>query len=120
MISWKRSIWERRRPACCCYLTLGAEQAGRLRSQPNSCSSTGLEQNLLKEGTKMPKSRDSAPWWLSPGTETCPVCHQLYLYETEYRCEECDGPMCEHCFAVRESLVTVCLPCFDCADTEEA
>ena len=68
----------------------------------------------------MPKSRDSAPWWLSPGTETCPVCHQLYLYETEYRCGECDGPMCENCFAVRESLVTVCLPCFDCADTGEA
>jgi len=68
----------------------------------------------------MPKSRHLTPWWLSPGTEICPVCHQLYLYETEYRCEDCDGPMCENCVAVSELSVTVCLPCFDYVAREKA
>src|SRR4030095_13803408 len=59
-----------------------------------------LEHKLLRRTVKMPKSRVLEPWWLLPGTEMCPVCHQLYLYETEYRCADCDGPTCENCFAV--------------------
>jgi hypothetical protein len=54
------------------------------------------------------------PWWLEDGTEVCPICRQLYLYETEYRCTDCDGPMCESCVQTRESLTVVCGPCLEC------
>ncbi|MCM3902880.1 MAG: hypothetical protein ND866_14335 [Pyrinomonadaceae bacterium] len=56
-------------------------------------------------------------WWLEPGTEICPGCHQLYLYETEYRCTDCDGPMCSDCASGRESGV-ICATCVACADQE--
>ena len=35
-------------------------------------------------------------WWLS-GEEDCPHCGQLYAYEIEFRCPECDSPSCPHC-----------------------
>jgi len=37
------------------------------------------------------------PWWLEDGTELCPFCHHLYIYETEHRCSKCDQASCEHC-----------------------
>jgi hypothetical protein len=66
----------------------------------------------------MPRSRLVNPWWLEPGTEICPACHQLYLYETEYRCFDCDGPRCQNCVQVRQALTMVCLDCFDCSEQE--
>ena len=59
----------------------------------------------------MKKGRNALPWWLEVGTELCPNCHQLYLYETEYRCADCDAPMCDACIRVRESVTIVCGPC---------
>jgi hypothetical protein len=67
----------------------------------------------------MAKARFEQPWWLGSGTEICPICHHLYLYETEYRCADCDGPVCSDCVKVRESVTVVCTPCFDCADSSE-
>jgi hypothetical protein len=66
----------------------------------------------------MPRTRLVNPWWLEPGTEICPTCHQVYLYETEYRCTDCDGPRCQNCVQVREALTIVCLDCFDCSEEE--
>ena len=65
------------------------------------------------EVAKRPETR----WWLEAGTELCSACDQLYLYETEYRCADCDGPRCRDCVQVRQSL-TVCLTCFDCSGQE--
>lgn len=35
--------------------------------------------------------------WLERGTESCAVCHQRYTYELEYRCYDCDSPICPVC-----------------------
>jgi len=56
----------------------------------------------------MVKRSFSRPWWLEDGTEICSVCHHLYLYETEYRCSECDGAVCTECVVVAS---VTCLPC---------
>ena len=36
-------------------------------------------------------------WWLDGGTEQCHVCLQSYAYEAEYRCVDCDAPICPYC-----------------------
>ena len=51
----------------------------------------------------------SVSWWLG-GDEECPHCHQLYAYEIEVRCPECDGPSCPHCVTRLERGV-VCVAC---------
>ena len=40
---------------------------------------------------------------LTRGTEICPVCHQTYLRELEYRCFDCDAPMCPTCVVIEKS-----------------
>lgn len=39
-------------------------------------------------------------WWLSRGTEDCPVCLHRYVHEMEVRCQACDGPLCPQCAVV--------------------
>jgi hypothetical protein len=63
---------------------------------------------------KMARRQLSQPWWLEPGTEICSVCSHLYLFETEYRCIDCDGPVCSACI---ETTSMVCLPCADHTET---
>lgn len=60
---------------------------------------------------KVPSSTQR--WWLSGGDEECSHCGQLYAYEAEYRCSDCDGPMCMHCVAVHEERRV----CPDCTST---
>ena len=61
----------------------------------------------------------SMSWWLG-GDEECPHCHQLYAYEIEVRCPECDGPSCPHCVARLERGI-VCIVCSASPEeTEEA
>ena len=55
-------------------------------------------------------------WWLSGGDEECSHCGQLYAYEAEYRCSDCDGPMCMHCTVVHDER-HVCPDC-TCAPTQ--
>jgi len=57
-------------------------------------------------------------WWLEPGTEICPSCDHFYLYETEYRCSDCDGPMCSDCVPERDTLTVVCGTCVACGEQE--
>jgi hypothetical protein len=40
---------------------------------------------------------------LTRGTEICPVCHQSYLRELEYRCFDCDAPMCPTCVVIEKA-----------------
>ncbi len=56
-----------------------------------------------------PQTRRAAAWWLG-GEEECPHCHQLYAYEIEVRCPQCDGPSCPHCVARLERGI-VCIGC---------
>ena len=37
---------------------------------------------------------------ITRGTEICPVCHQTYLLELEYRCFDCDAPICPTCVVI--------------------
>lgn len=70
----------------------------------------------LPVGEVMPKSASAAKaarviqrWWLI-GEEECPHCGQLYAYEAEYRCPDCDGPTCVHCLVLHEDR-NVCPDC---------
>ena len=56
-----------------------------------------------------------AAWWLG-GEEECPHCGQLYAYEIEFRCPDCDGPSCPHCRHTHSEGYVICL---DCASTVE-
>lgn len=48
-------------------------------------------------------------------TQTCPFCLQLYPYEVEYRCVQCDEPVCPFCI-VEVKLEQRCCP--SCAVSE--
>lgn len=37
---------------------------------------------------------------ITRGSEVCPVCHQPYLRELEYRCFDCDAPLCPTCVVI--------------------
>jgi hypothetical protein len=63
----------------------------------------------------MPKGRTQAKarvvaWWLSGGEEECPHCGQVYAYEVEFRCPDCDSPSCPHC---KRGHADVCLACVE-------
>lgn len=62
-------------------------------------------------------SRETVPWWVEGGSETCPHCLQSYVYELEVRCHRCDRPLCPQC-VVTERLTVVNHLCPEC--TEEA
>ena len=57
-----------------------------------------------------PDTKRSMPWWLQ-GEEECPHCHQLYAYELEIRCPECDEPSCPHCVRQHIERGIVCIVC---------
>ena len=65
---------------------------------------------VLREYLKMGKAKTSAPWWLESGTEICSICHQVYIYETEYRCLDCDAGVCPDCVKVETNSI-ICIPC---------
>ena len=50
-------------------------------------------------------------WWLIEGDEECPHCGQLYLYELEFRCPECDTAVCLHCRTPHPDGHPVCPSC---------
>ena len=56
-------------------------------------------------------------WWLS-GEEQCLHCGQLYAYEIEFRCPECDGPSCPHCRKLHSAGHHVCVACIDTAEEQ--
>lgn len=58
------------------------------------------------------------PWWAHGGSERCPRCLQLFAYEVEYRCVECDGPLCPFC-AVSVTVEVREVRCHGCHDEEE-
>jgi hypothetical protein len=55
------------------------------------------------------------PWWAEGGSERCPSCERLYVYEMEVRCANCDQPSCPHC-AVVERRTTVIRRCRECRE----
>lgn len=66
----------------------------------------------------MPKARSKtssvlspAPWWLGDGDEECPSCGELYIYELEFRCPDCDTPTCIHCRRRHTDGRLVCVSC---------
>ncbi len=68
----------------------------------------------------MVKQRAAMPWWLDDGTEICPACKQLYLYETQFRCSDCDGPSCGECVETSSSVTVVTVTCSACVPAKEA
>lgn len=66
----------------------------------------------------MPKAKTSSAsvvvaWWLDEGDEECPHCGQLYIYERELRCTDCDSPVCPHCRKVHAAGHHVCPDCVE-------
>ena len=49
-------------------------------------------------------------WWLG-GEEECLHCGQLYAYEIEFRCPECDSPSCPQCRKKHAAGHSVCPAC---------
>lgn len=54
--------------------------------------------------------------WLLHGAERCEGCEQLYAYEVEVRCVDCDRAMCPFCVVTVRGEAT----CGACDDGEEA
>ena len=54
-------------------------------------------------------------WWLG-GEEQCLHCGQLYAYEIEFRCPQCDSPGCPHCRKQHSEGHNVCPTCADSAE----
>jgi len=63
------------------------------------------------------KAKRNLPWWLESGNEICPACSHTYVYETEYRCVACDGPLCPICVEYTTALEIYC-PTTDCAHAQ--
>ena len=72
---------------------------------------------MPRGGTKA-KARVVA-WWLSGGDEECPHCGQLYAYEVEFRCPDCDSPGCSHCKRRHAAGHDACAACVDGGDNAE-
>jgi len=62
------------------------------------------------------KSGMTSPWWLSSGEEQCSHCGQIYAYEVELRCSDCDGAFCPHCRSLHISGRIVCPSCIGTND----
>lgn len=56
-------------------------------------------------------------WWLG-GEEQCPQCGQLYAYELEFRCPECDSAGCLHCRTLHADGHHVCLGCVEITEED--
>lgn len=66
----------------------------------------------------MPKARSQSKtvrkvvrWYLIGGDEVCSHCGQLYAYELEFRCPDCDGPSCPQCKSKHSDERFVCPGC---------
>ena len=59
--------------------------------------------------------RESLPYWLDGGTETCDFCACRYVLQVELRCAGCDRGACEHCVVVVRGEVT----CAECREGED-
>lgn len=57
-----------------------------------------------------PAARPS-PWWLMEGDEECLACGELYIYELEFRCPDCDTVTCIHCRRRGKNGRMVCVSC---------
>ena len=56
-------------------------------------------------------ARRPAPWWLLEGDEQCHGCGQLYIYELEFHCPDCDTVTCMHCRRRHSDGRMVCVSC---------
>jgi hypothetical protein len=52
-----------------------------------------------------------SPWWLMEGDEECLGCGQLYIYELEFHCPDCDTVTCLHCRRRHSDGRMVCVDC---------
>jgi hypothetical protein len=76
-----------------------------------------VELKMLSTENVVAKAKRNLPWWLESGTEICPACSHTYVYETEYRCVACDGPLCPICVEYTTALEIYC-PTTDCAHAQ--
>jgi len=57
-------------------------------------------------------------WWLESGHDTCESCSYTYLYETGYRCVDCDAAICSICVEETIGVAVLCLGCKQTAKKE--
>jgi hypothetical protein len=59
----------------------------------------------------LPEAAIGPGWWLGGG-ESCGFCLLDYSYEVEFRCDDCDRPVCPECVVVvSERAVIICPEC---------
>nr|WP_298723217.1 hypothetical protein [uncultured Steroidobacter sp.] len=75
---------------------------------------------MPKARAKAPSAAPSVPWWLLEGDEECASCGQLYIYELEFRCPECETTTCIHCRRRRADGRLVCVSCAEATARGEA
>lgn len=66
---------------------------------------------MPKARSKSKAAQKAVSWYLSSEDEQCPHCGQLYAYELEFRCPDCDSPGCPHCKTKHEDERFVCSAC---------
>jgi hypothetical protein len=71
---------------------------------------------MPKARTKRTAAVTKTPWWLT-GEEVCAHCGQVYAYELEFRCPDCDEACCTHCKVAHPEGRFVCVTCVtDCQE----
>lgn len=66
---------------------------------------------MAKARSKVAAASNPAPWWLLDGDEECLACGQLYIYELEFHCPDCDTVTCLHCRRRSSDGRMVCVSC---------
>jgi hypothetical protein len=64
-----------------------------------------------KVSLHMSRTRREEPSSILHATEVCAFCGQLYAYEMERRCANCDAPVCYFCAITHEARQIVCCKC---------
>ena len=70
---------------------------------------------MAKARTKTAGTFSPGPWWLMEGDEECLGCGQLYIYELQFHCPECESATCIHCRRRHSDGRMVCTSCAEAA-----
>src|SRR5437016_9054351 len=106
--SWCSSHWASKQLV---VLSLGARRGKYFRVWIYLWLHRSLELNMPQVLDRVRKTKHNRAWWLEEGAEVCPACGQTYVFQTEDRCEGCDGVVCAMCATQTTEIEIFCPPC---------
>jgi hypothetical protein len=80
-------------------------------SRGGEYAATDIELPTKEDVTLMPRTRRDQASTIVHATEVCAFCGQLYAYEMERRCANCDARICYFCATINEAREIVCCKC---------